>query len=363
VDAIFGLLEPIEWVVSWIMLKFHSFFTLIGMPSDGGWTWALSIVGLVLVMRILLIPLFVKQIKSQRGLQMLQPELKKLQAKYKNDRERQTQEMMKLYKEAGTNPFSSCLPIIAQSPFFFALFRVLKGVSDDKALGALTQTDVTSAANAKIFGAQISETFMHAESGSAKIVALVLIILMSASTFTTQKQLMSKNMPASAMEGSFAQQQKILLYVFPLIFAVTGINFPIGVLIYWFTTNVWSMGQQFYVIHRMPAPGSLAEANMERRRAERAARKAVKGDVAVGAALTGNGEPGSTSGVAAGAATPPVRRQQPKRQARAKRKPPSPTRPSTRASSESQTGENRRATGENRGNGDDDRSGGTAAAS
>ncbi len=82
---------------------------------------------------------------------------------------------------------------------------------------------------------------------------------MSATTFTTQRQLMTKNMPASALDNPFAKQQKILLYVLPGVFAVSGVNFPIGVLIYWFTTNVWSMCQQFYVIRRMPAPGSAAE--------------------------------------------------------------------------------------------------------
>ena len=318
------ILAPIEWVVSWIMVRFHSLLTTIGMPKDGGWTWALSIVGLVIVIRILLIPLFVKQIRSQRGLQMLQPEIKKLQEKYKNDRERQSQELMKLYRETGTNPFSSCLPILAQAPIFFALFRVLNGIAGGTARGVLTPTLVDSARNANIFGAEISETFLRAEHTSARVVSLILIVLMSASTFVTQKQLMSKNMPASAMEGPFAQQQKILLYVFPLVFAVTGVNFPIGVLIYWFTTNVWSMGQQFYVIHRMPAPGSLAEENMRKRKEAKAARK---GD-GTGAAPT----PGVTltkNGTAAAEPPKPVvrQRQQPKKQAKSKRKPTTGTRP------------------------------------
>ena len=100
---------------------------------------------------------------------------------------------------------------------------------------------------------------MQAPNTATKVVTVVLIILMSATTFTTQRQLMTKNMPASALDNPFAKQQKVLLYVLPLVFAVSGVNFPIGVLIYWFTTNVWSMCQQFYVIRRMPAPGSAAE--------------------------------------------------------------------------------------------------------
>ncbi len=112
---------------------------------------------------------------------------------------------------------------------------------------------------ATIFGASLSATFLGSDSINVKIVTSILIVLMSATTFTTQRQLMTKNMPASALDNPFAKQQKLLLYVLPLVFAVSGVNFPIGVLIYWFTTNVWSMCQQFYVIRRMPAPGSAAE--------------------------------------------------------------------------------------------------------
>src|SRR5690606_26983891 len=101
----------------------------------------------------------------------------------------------------------------------------------------------------------------------------VLILAMSATTFLTQRQLTRKNMPASALQGPMAQQQKIILYLLPIIFAVTGINFPIGVLIYWTTTNLWSMGQQFYVIRRNPTPGSEAEKALLERRARRAARR------------------------------------------------------------------------------------------
>ncbi len=115
------------------------------------------------------------------------------------------------------------------------------------------------AESATIFGAQLSDTFLTAASVNTQIVTVVLIILMSATTFLTQRQLMTKNMPASALDNPFAKQQKLLLYILPIVFAVSGVNFPIGVLIYWFTTNVWSMCQQFYVIRRMPAPGSAAE--------------------------------------------------------------------------------------------------------
>jgi len=273
------LLEPLYAVVTAIMVAFHSFFEWLGVDPTSGVAWGGAIVGLVVVIRILLIPLFVKQINAQRGLQILSPEIKKIQAKYKGktdpeSRQKQQQEMMKLYRDNGTNPLASCLPILLQAPIFFALFHVLNGIGQDPPDGKayLTTSLAKQASEATIFGAPLSDKFLGADSLHVQIVCAVMIVLMSATTFLTQKQLMSKNMPADAMNNPFAQQQKILLYVFPLVFAVSGVNFPIGVLLYWLTTNLWSMGQQFYVIRRNPSPGSPAFEALEKRRAAKAAK-------------------------------------------------------------------------------------------
>lgn len=270
------ILKPLEIAVAWIMVQFHSLLTAAGMDEASGWTWALSIVGLTVVIRILLIPLFVKQINASRGLQLIQPELRKIQDKYKGkkdeaSRQAMTQETMALYKRTGTNPFASCLPILLQMPIFFALFRVLNEyVVNQREIGPLTVELARQADSSEIFGASLSSTFLNSDGLEVKLLTVVLIVLMSLSQFITQRQLMTKNMPAAAMEGNpFMQQQKVLLYVLPLVFAVTGVNFPIGVLIYWLTTNFWSMGQQLYVIARRPAPGSPAEIA----RNERLARK------------------------------------------------------------------------------------------
>ena len=278
-DLFNTIMGPIEWLVAWIMYGFHQGLTAIGMPAASGWTWGLSIVGLVVVMRAAMIPLFVKQIMASRKMQLIQPELQKIQKKYKgkNDpesRQAMTQETMDLYKREGTNPFSSCLPILAQSPFFFGLFQVLNGLQkiadgSKDSVGPISKEVAAQAESASIFGAQLSDKFIGADSLSTQIVTLVLIVLMSATTFTTQRQLMTKNMPASALDNPFAKQQKMLMYILPLVFAVSGVNFPIGVLIYWFTTNVWSMCQQFYVIRRMPTPGSAAEKALHERLAKR----------------------------------------------------------------------------------------------
>ncbi|HMO12254.1 MAG TPA: membrane protein insertase YidC, partial [Actinotalea sp.] len=285
------LLWPIKLVVAWIMYGWHEVLTAIGLDPAGGAAWALSIVGLVIVIRILLIPLFVRQIKASRGLQLISPELQAIQKKYKGktdpaSREAMSRETMALYQKHGTNPFASCLPILAQSPIFFALFRVLYNLpaiangtyagGDTTAIGPITAEVAQQATAATLFGAPISSAFLNADaSASTRVVTVVLIIAMSVTTFTTQRQLTQKNMPAAALTGPMAQQQKMLLYILPLVFAISGVNFPIGVLIYWTTTNLWSMGQQFYVIRRNPTPGSEAERLFKERQARKAAAKGI----------------------------------------------------------------------------------------
>ncbi|MEV5441357.1 membrane protein insertase YidC [Streptomyces sp. NPDC052644] len=265
-DTIGNLFSFITGPVSWIIVQFHKLYGAIFGP-DTGWAWGLSIVSLVIVIRICLIPLFVKQIKSMRNMQALQPKMKAIQERYKNDRQRQSEEMMKLYKETGTNPLSSCLPILLQSPFFFALYHVLSKIASGDTIGSLNQQLVDSAREAHIFGAPIAAKFMdepgtvealNASLGDVRIVTAIMIVMMSASQFFTQRQLMQKNVDLT-VKTPYMQQQKMLMYIFPVIFAVMGINFPVGVLVYWLTTNVWTMGQQMYVINQNPTPGSKAQ--------------------------------------------------------------------------------------------------------
>ena len=309
--------------VSWVLVFWHQVFAKIWGP-DSGWAWGLAIVGLVVVIRLLLVPLFVRQIKAQRAMQEIQPQLKAIQAKYAGDRERQSQEVMKLYKESGTNPFASCLPIIAQAPIFFALFRVLQyGMAGEQPIGVFEwpqyQHLLSSAHDAQILGVPLYGTFANAAETpnplNTRILAIILIVLMSVTTFITQRQMIMKN---TAGDNPIAQQMKIMMYVMPLVIAVGGLNFPIGVLIYWFTTNLWTMGQQFWVIHRNPAPGSpAAEAH-----ALRAARKAAKRN---GTAESEVSVPGAAGTDVAGAEPntssqpTPRPRSQPKRQSKSKR--------------------------------------------
>jgi YidC/Oxa1 family membrane protein insertase len=283
----------------------------------------LAIVGLVVVIRIILIPLFVRQIRAQRNMQLIQPKIKEIQKKYAGDREKQSAEMMKLYKETGTNPLASCLPIILQAPIFFALFRVLQDVASATPVGALTPELVKQAHDSSILGVPIYGTFaLAAETPNplaTKILAVTLIIAMSVTTFVTQRQLLMKN---TAADNPMVKQQKVLMYIFPVIFAVGGFNFPIGVLVYWTTTNLWTMGQQFYVIRNNPQPGTPAhKAHLERQKVKEK-QKAAKANPELAAALAA--EEAAALEVAknpTNKGTTVQNRQQPKRQTKSKRQP------------------------------------------
>src|SRR4051795_12736865 len=311
-------MTPLYYLTSFVLLAFHKLFGGVFGPATG-LAWILSIIGLTLVIRAALIPLFVKQIKSSRNMQLLQPKVKELQKKYGHDRERLAAETMALYKETGTNPFASCLPILLQMPIFLALFRLIDHAAKhpDEPRALLTSDLATSFANATIFGAKISDSFTSTDLPNVRLLAAILVIAMTATTFLTQRQLMSKNMPADAMTGQYAQQQKMLLYVLPVVFAVGGIAFPIGVLFYWTTSNLWTMCQQFYVIRNNPAPGTPAAKAKQDRDAEKRRRKGLPDPSTAlqpGASAVGTSTTTETSAPEA------PKRQQPKKKTRSQRK-------------------------------------------
>jgi YidC/Oxa1 family membrane protein insertase len=285
--------------VARIILTIHSGLSPV-FGAGSGWSWGLSIVLLTMLMRLLLFPLFVKQIKTQRMMQTLQPRMKELQTRHKGDRETLQAETMKLYKEHGANPLAGCLPILLQIPVFIALFHVLNGIKPVKGTNiyhghdGISASLVESAAHAKIFGAPIASSFhsstsllqsLNATPTTVKVVAAIMVALMGATTFWTQRQLMARN--TADGNTQFAAQQKILLYVLPFTFVFSGIvyGFPIGVLLYWLTTNVWSMAQQHVVISKMtPVPVVAAAAAPPPTRAARGLPAVAKPAEARGAA-------------------------------------------------------------------------------
>lgn len=277
---IFGtLLWPIKYVIEVILVAFHWLFTSIGLDTNAGITWVLAIVGLVLVVRAALIPVFVRQIRSQRKMLEVAPELKKIQEKYKGkrdqfSREAMSRETMELYRKAGTNPMSSCLPLLIQMPIFFGLFQVLQNSQKgDAGVGPMSKSLAESFANASLFDvAPLHESFQGAMAignVAVMVIAATMVVLMTASQFITQLQIVSKNMSEETKASPTFRQQRVLLYILPLVFAFSGFAFPIGVMFYWLVSNFWTMIQQFLVIRNMPTPGSQAAKDREERLARR----------------------------------------------------------------------------------------------
>ena len=261
VDVFTAVMEPFRWLVSVIMAAFHGWLAAAGMPPEDGWTWTLSIIGLVLVIRAALIPVFLAQVRAQRRMRLLQPDLQELQERFKGrtdpaSRQAMAQEQMALYKKHGTNPFSACLPLLIQAPFFLALFQVLSGLSSasprGEGIGALDHGQVVQFASAGIFGAPLSASLVHGggDPAAVAVLAVAMILVMITCQFLTQKLVASRTMAGQDTESPLMRQQRVLLYVLPLIFGVGGIFFPIGVLVYWTVSNLWTLAQQFLVSRR-----------------------------------------------------------------------------------------------------------------
>jgi len=284
---IFGtILWPIKWAIEAILVAFHSLFTTIGMDADDGLTWVLSIVGLVLVVRAALIPIFVRQIRSQRRMLEVAPQLKKIQDKYKGkkdqfSREAMSRETMELYKKTGTNPLSSCLPLLLQMPIFFGLFSVLQHAQNQTAenpagVGLLNADLSASFGSSELWGAPLHLAISTADGNVLVIViASIMVVLMTASQFITQLQIMSKNQTPEMQNSPMYKQQRMLLYMLPLVFLFSGFTFPLGVMFYWLVSNIWTMVQQFLVIRNMPTPGSEAALAREARLAKKRQRRGI----------------------------------------------------------------------------------------
>jgi YidC/Oxa1 family membrane protein insertase len=297
------ILWPIRWLVEVVLVSWHWIFSHIGLDPNGGLTWVLSIVGLVVVVRAALIPVFVRQIKNQRKMLEVAPQIKKIQDKYKGkrdqlSREAMSREMMEFYKETGTNPLSSCLPLLIQLPIFGALFAVLNNAQHGKVgVGMLNSALSKSFGGASLFNfAPLHDSFQSAMNHAGgpvvpvMIVAAVMVALMVGSQFYTQLQIMSKNISDETKNSPQFRQQRTLMYFLPFIFLFSGFAFPLGVMFYWLTTNIWTMVQQFLVIRSMPTPGSEAARLREERLARKRDALIAAGKLQVAAPVVEGGE-------------------------------------------------------------------------
>lgn len=266
------MLDFLYYPIAWVMKMWHSLFSLFIDPASG-LAWVLSIMFLVFTVRVVLFPLFVKMIKSQRAMQELQPEIAKLKAEYGKDRQGLSEAMMKLQKERKVNPVAGCLPMLLQAPVFIALLHVLRRLGPGVSGLYSWSNELTHQASvAQVFGAPISSNFTMkgpklqqmidvtgTTSLNVKVVTGILIVVMCTTQFISTKQIMKRSGPTTG--GSQMQMvQKLMLYGAPIGLLVSGTFFPLGVLVYWFTNNSWTIGQQFWVLKKMPPPNATAAA-------------------------------------------------------------------------------------------------------
>jgi YidC/Oxa1 family membrane protein insertase len=259
-------LDWIYYAISWILLTWHSAWDAIGVPVGAvlgtNWSWILAIVFLVVTVRVILFPVFVKQIKSQRAMQALQPKVKELQEKHKGDRETLQKEMMELYRKEKANPLMGCLPMFLQIPVFLGLFHVLRRLDpakQGKTLYGWSVDQFDSASQAKLFTAPIAGKFgstadelvrLGANGTTVKAIAGVLVLIMMLTTYLTSRQMILKT--GWAEDPQQRMIQRLMLYGIPLSLLVSGSIFPIGVIIYWVTNNLFTLGQQQWVLRKFP---------------------------------------------------------------------------------------------------------------
>ncbi|HET8683639.1 MAG TPA: membrane protein insertase YidC [Micromonosporaceae bacterium] len=309
-------MDWIYWAISQILLFWHSIWDRV-LPKSAflatNWEWILAIVFLVITVRVILFPLFVKQIKSQRAMQALQPQVKELQEKHKGDRETLQKELMELYRKEKANPLMGCLPLVLQIPVFFGLFHVLRRLNPERTDPKTTSygwsfDQFHDASLAKLFAAPISESFSTGNAG-VKVVAGVLVLIMIATTYLTSRQMILKT--GWSEDPQQRMIQKLMLYGIPASLLISGFlyPFPIGVVIYWTTTNLFSLGQQFWVLRKYPPPkmngkgGPATKAGAGTTgapKAPRAGGAAGKGTVSAGKGGAGSGA--TAAGKAAAAA-------------------------------------------------------------
>ncbi|MWA01412.1 membrane protein insertase YidC [Actinomadura sp. LD22] len=257
------MLDWLYQIVSQLIVWIHAGLSVV-FPKDSGWAWGGSIILLTVMLRLILVPLFVKQIHASRKMQELNPKVQALRKKYKNDKQRLNQEVMKLYQENGANPLSGCLPLVVQMPVFIGLFQTLKRISDAKpghSVFAMSADLVQSAQHANIFGAHIPDTFLNAWSDktwSAIIVTGIAVVISSCTTFFTVRASMKRQPAAAADANPMMQAQKMMVFLAPL-FGLFGLGFPLGVLMYWVTSNSWTLAQQHYIYKRFPPPGEKTD--------------------------------------------------------------------------------------------------------
>lgn len=252
-------LNPLYYAVAWVIMRLHAGFGALFGPASG-LAWALSIVFLVVLMRLLLLPLFIKQMHATRKMTALAPQVAELRKKHKGNKQKLNEETMKLYKDNGANPLAGCLPVAAQLPVFFALFGVLRAISEDQPKYGLTPAVVASAQKAQIFGVTMADRLFSSIhpptlfplSATGRLVIIITVLISATTTFLTVRQSTKRGMtPQMTPDNPMASSQKYMAYIVP-VFALSGLYWQFGLVLYWVTTNVWTLGQQHVLFKRFP---------------------------------------------------------------------------------------------------------------
>ena len=295
------MLDWLYEIVSQLIVWIHTGLSTV-VPKDSGWAWGGSIILLTVLLRLALVPLFVKQIHASRKMQDLNPQVQALRKKYKNDKQRMNQEVMKLYQENGANPLAGCLPLVVQMPIFIGLFQTLKRISDAKpgqSVFAVSSDLVASAQNANIFGAHIPDTFLNAwgadpKSWTAIVVTAIAVVISSCTTFFTVRASMRRQ-PVTDSANPMMQAQKLMVFFAPM-FGLFGLGFPLGVLMYWVTSNAWTLTQQHYIYKKYPPPGANGDTTTTTAKAGTKADGAKTGGTAKAGAKVGSKAAASKNG-------------------------------------------------------------------
>jgi YidC/Oxa1 family membrane protein insertase len=249
-----SILNPLADLVAWAIMHIHAWLGALFGPNTG-LAWGLSIVVLVVIIRLLLVPLFVKQVNAQRKMAQHAPHLAELRKKYKNDKQRLNEETMKFYKENGVNPLAGCLPMIPQMIVFFSLFYVLREIAEWKypqvPKYGLTVPVLESAQKATIFGVHLYDKLLFSHTSVPLHVAIVIVltvIVSATTTFMTVRQSAKRGLMQTNVDpdNPLAASQKYMMYIVPF-FSLTGLYWQYGLVLYWVTTNLWTLGQQFFM--------------------------------------------------------------------------------------------------------------------
>jgi YidC/Oxa1 family membrane protein insertase len=311
-----SILNPLFEAVAWVLTKIHAGLS-VPFGANSGLAWALSIVILVMLMRLIMVPLFVKQVKSQRKMQAHMPQMREIQKRYKNDKQRQQEEMMKFYKENGINPLGGCLPLVAQLPVFWSLFYVLRSIAEwqpgHPTSYGIPVPVVESALSARIFGALLSDKVLFTGTTlnvplHAKVVIVLFVAVSATTTFLTMRQSQKRGMMQQGPvdpDNPAANMTKYMMYISPL-FALTGLYWQFGLVIYWVTTNVWTLGQQHILFRNLPMVGSTTADSSTApatRPASAGSAAAKSGTARTGTAKSGTAKTGTAKATAARSGT------------------------------------------------------------